>query len=399
MSGRGGAGTSSPPLDADVADIRLDLVVEQLRRAVPGGIGTYCRGLIDGLATLPPASRPVVTLRASRPRGGRGAGASDPLSDHGLALRCSKLPSQVLTRMWAAGAPFGWLDGRRRRDLTLVHGTSFATPPVRSVPMVLMVHDLAWRRFPDAFPAHGRAWHEHALRRLVPLARAIVVPSELTAADLRAAGLEVAGERIRVIPEGVDHLAEPDVAAAAALLARHAVRMEDGYLLAVGTLEPRKNLRRVFEAYTKARAELPQPWPLVVAGPRGWSVSGGGADGVADGVVPIGEVAGGVLTALYRAARSVCYVPVFEGFGLPAAEAMSQGAPAVVTHGLPSAGEHGIHVDPEDVATIADAMVRASVDGSERDGLIAAGRQHAAALTWRRCAYEHVRVWAEVASR
>ncbi|MGO9195722.1 MAG: glycosyltransferase family 4 protein [Acidimicrobiales bacterium] len=376
---------STPPLD-------VEIVVEQLRRPVPGGIGTYCRGLLAGLALLGSDERPRVTLRASRGRSG--PGAEDPLRQLGWPLRTSALPGPLLSRVWDRGVPLGWLHPSRS---SVLHGTSFATPPVRGMPLVVMVHDLAWRRFPDAYPARGRAWHESALRRVAGRAAAFVVPSGLTASDLLATGLGIGAGQVHVIPEGVDHLDPPDDPAAQLLLARLGVPAGGGYLLTVSTLEPRKNLSRLVEAYSKVRPSLPEPWPLVIVGPSGWGDSSALAAG-SPGVFLAGRVDGGALSALFTRARCVAYVPLFEGFGLPAGEAMASGAPVVATEGLPSSAGAALEVDPLDTDSIAGALLVASVDGGERRALVSAGHERARELSWRACAVAHVEVWEEVAS-
>lgn len=357
--------------------MRVLVVAEQLRRPVPGGIGTYVRGLVQGLASRGDEAAPDVTLWASRPP----RGDPDPLVALGPPVITSLLPAPVLVRAWDRGAvrPPGHPD--------VLHATSFAIPPPGTVPLSVMVHDLAWRHFPDAYPERGRRWHEAALGRAVGRARLLVVPSATVADDLLAAG--ASSGRVEVVEEGCDHLAPPDDEGADALLARLGV--SGGFLLTVSTLEPRKNLPRLLAAYDRARARLPEPWPLVVVGPAGWGPQLQGRPGV----VLAGGVGSGVLAALYRRTRVMAYVPLREGFGLPVVEAMSCGAP-VVASAVPSAGGATLEVDPFDVDVIAHALVRAAIDGDERAGLVAAGRARTAGLTWERAARGHAELWATV---
>jgi glycosyltransferase involved in cell wall biosynthesis len=321
--------------------------------------------------------RPEVTLWTSRaPRRG-----PDPVAALG-PVTTSLLPGPALVWAWDNGlAGFGG-------EADVVHATSLAVPPRRRAPVTAMVHDLAWRRVPDAYPSRGRRWHEAALGRAVARASVLMAPSSTTADDLVAAGADAG--RVEVVEEGADHLPPPDHPSADALL--HELGVEGPYLLTVSTLEPRKNLARLVAAYGQAWARLPEPWPLVVVGPAGW---GPEAPLAADGVVPAGSVGAATLAALYAGARVVAYVPLVEGFGLPPVEAMAVGVP-VVASPLPSTGGAALEVDPLDTSAIADALVRAAADEGTRSALVEAGTHRAAALTWEAAARRHHEIWAAV---
>jgi len=205
-----------------------------------------------------------------------------------------------------------------------------------------------------------------------------------------------------VIEEGCDHLAAPDREAAGRL--KTELGVEGNFLLTVSTFEPRKNLARLVAAYSAAAPRLPEPWPLLVVGPSGWGPEAGrarnGKENPAgeNGVVMVGPVDDGVLAALYAQARAVAYVPLVEGFGLPAVEAMAAGAP-VVASPVPSTAGAALEVDPLDVGAMAEALVRVAVDDDIRGQLIAAGRQRAATLTWSATARSHVEVWSQLLGR
>ena len=388
--------------------LRVLLAVEQLRREVPGGIGRYAVGLLDGLRELEAqehaATRtsPLVSLLVSRPGGRRGPADEDPLAPWQLPIRASRLPGPLLTRAWDHGL------ARAPRGFDVVHAVSLAAPPVRrragpnggpGPALSITVHDVAWRLFPEATTPRGRSWHEAALGRALRTADGLVAPSEAVAAELVAAG--AAPEAVTVVPLGSDHLPEPDEVTTAALMRRHGVTGE--YLLTAGTLEPRKNLDRLCAAYAAVRPRLPEPWPLVVVGPQGWGAGPladpGPGPGPPAGVVAVGEVSDGVLAALYRGGRLFAYVPLTEGYGLPPLEAMTLGTPVLASTGVPSvevaAGERevAVRVDPLDVEAIAEGLLHAATDEERRAALTTAGRALAAGRTWRRVARQHVALW------
>jgi len=371
-----------------VSGPRVLVVAQQLRRRVPGGIGTYARALLHGLAALseddggrpgtPDGAAPAVSVYASRAPSG---GAGDPLARLGYPVVASRLPGPLLTRAWDRGlvrAPAGF---------DVVHSVSLAAPPARGVPEVVTVHDVAWRHRPDAYDRRGRRWHEAAFTRALGRAAHLVVPSEPVARDVTAAGADAGA--VSVIAPGSDHLPPPDDAAAGALLASKGVT--GPFVLSVGTIEPRKNLPRLFAAYQSARRSMAEPLPLVVVGPVGW-----GPDvGTGEGVVFAGRVGDATLAALYRRARLLAYVPLEEGYGLPPLEAMYLGTP-VVSSAVPGAGTASLTVEPTDVEQMARAIVEVASDHALRARLVAAGRAHAAGLTWAATARAHARLWASL---
>jgi glycosyltransferase involved in cell wall biosynthesis len=260
---------------------------------------------------------------------------------------------------------------RRARSLDVLHCTTFRGPVGGRVPTVLTVHDLAILRAPEAFPRWHRLYGRVGLTRVLRGADAVVAVSELTKSET----VELAGvpaERIRVVPHGVDAVFTPDGPAA-----------EGAYVLAVATLEPRKNLARVVDAARAAGMELR------VVGARGW----GGVE--VDGWV--GEVPDIELAALYRGARCVLYPSLYEGFGLPVLEAMACGVPVVTSVGTAMeevAGGAAVLVDPLDVEAIASG-IREAV--RRRDELSGLGLERARVFTWARSADAVVELWEELA--
>jgi glycosyltransferase involved in cell wall biosynthesis len=361
-----------------VGELRVTLVADQLRTRPTSGIATYTRGLLGGLRQLAEEA-PAMTLVAGRP-----TSAEDPLAAWGWPVLSSRLPGRALVRLWDRGV------GRVDADGDVVHAASLAAPPPGAAPLAVMVHDLAFREVPDAFPARGRRWHEAALARAIRAAAAFVTPSDRTAGLLVAAG--ATPDRVVVVNEGCDHLPVADAEGARTALAR--VGVNGPYLLSVSTLEPRKNLARLVEAYGRAREHLPEPWPLVIVGPMGW----GPALMPVPGVKLAGVVPDAVLAGLYAGARCVAYVPLAEGWGLPAVEAMAACTP-VVASPLPSTGGAALEVDPTSVEAIADALAVAAGDDLRRSELVTAGLLRAGELTWAAAARAHVELWERLGGR
>jgi glycosyltransferase involved in cell wall biosynthesis len=310
------------------------------------------------------------------------------------ATRRLAWPGRLATRTWVTlrrpRLPAGLLGA-----LDLVHATSAAVPPARGRPLVATVHDLGFRHYPDAYPAAGRRYHHRSARIVAAEAARVLVPSEATARDL-AELYAVDRGRVTIVPLGVQPPAQPDHRVAAKLL--HDLGVRGPFLLAVGTLEPRKNLPRLLAAFGQVTDELPDHW-LVVVGPVGWgpklrptweSVR----------VKLAGPVGDATLHALYEKADGLAYPSLYEGFGLPVLEAMAHGTPVLTSDrsSLPEvAGDAALLVDPLDAGAIAKGLHRLVADTDLRERLAAAGPRRAATFTWRATAAATWATYREVA--
>jgi glycosyltransferase involved in cell wall biosynthesis len=261
-----------------------------------------------------------------------------------------------------------WLDlawyphvlPHRAKGADVLHCPTYRGPVRSSVPLVVTVHDLAVFRHPDAFPPWTRTYSRIVVPRVVRAARIVAAVSEFTAGELETV-LRVPRERIRVVPNAAESAFSED-----------GPREEGDYVLAVGTLEPRKNLARTIEAAQRLGVELR------VAGARGW----GGVEARGAGVRWAGEVGDEQLARLYRGALCVAYPSLYEGFGIPVLEAMACGAPVVTSRGGATeevAGGAAVLVDPDDVASIASGMEDAI---GRREELRAAGLHRARDYSW-----------------
>ena len=353
----------------------VGVVAEQLLRPVPGGIGRYVRALAEHLPAEAAVDGGAARFLVCRHPAERVAGVGLPPA----AIVRLPWPGRLATRTW--------VTLRRPRlpadllgTLDLIHATSAAVPPVRGRPLVATVHDLAFRHHPDAYPAAGRRYHDRSARIVAGEAARILVPSEATARDL-AELYAVDRGRVAIVPLGVEPPARPDHRGAARLL--HDLGVRGPFLLAVGTLEPRKNLPRLLAAFDEVADELPDHW-LVVVGPVGWGPRLRPTWGSVR-VKLAGPVADATLHALYQRADGLAYPSLYEGFGLPVLEAMAQGTPVLTSDrsSLPEvAGDAALLVDPTDRGAVAKGLVRLIADGALRQRLKAAGPRRAAGFTW-----------------
>jgi glycosyltransferase involved in cell wall biosynthesis len=265
----------------------------------------------------------------------------------------------------------GRVDG-----VDVLHCPTYYGPLRPRVPLVVTVLDLSVFRHPETFPR----WTRTAVPRLVPpvlrAATRVLAISEFTKSELVDV-LDVPAEKISAVPLAVEtEVFRADGSAA-----------EGEYVLAVGTLEPRKNLARLVEATRRLGAELR------VVGATGW---GGVAVG-GDGVRWLGRVTDDELARLYRGAAVAAYPSLYEGFGFPVLEAMACGTPVVTSRGgatEETAGGAAVLVDPLDPESIAVGIEEAR---SRRDELRALGLERASAFSWDETARRTVEVYREAA--
>jgi glycosyltransferase involved in cell wall biosynthesis len=326
------------------------------------GIGNYIRGMVAGLVEAAGGEHEVVAFGPSGPRGrerirvaldGLPVELRLPLMPHGVRAAWSRWQQYPVERV------IGPLD--------VFHFSDWMYPPQRSGMRATTVHDLIPLHHPelvepDTVRMHGPKY-EHAARTC----DRIFVNSRFTGREVVEL-LGVPVERVRIAYPGINPRFRPEGEAA---------DLGGPYVLAVSTLEPRKNLPALVAAFSELRRRRPE-LTLAIAGLEGWERE----PLAADGVRLLGFVANDVLARLYRGASAFAYPARFEGFGMPVVEALASGVPVVVSS-HPSldeaSGDVALRADSDDAVAFAEALERAL------DAPRGAGVEHAARFTWRAC--------------
>jgi glycosyltransferase involved in cell wall biosynthesis len=341
--------------------VRIVVDVSPLARARTG-IGNYLRGMLAGLAEAGANEHELVAFGPSGPRG-RGR-IREALAGLPVELRLPLLPHVARTAWSRAGR---LAIERVVGALDVFHFSDWMYPPQRGGVRATTVHDLVPVRFPEwvqpeTLRMHGRKY-EHAARSC----ERVFVNSRFTAGEVVEL-LGVPEERVVVAYPGIDPRFHAEGVSA---------DLGGPYVLTVSTLEPRKNLPALVEAFTLLRQRRPE-LTLAIAGLEGWEEKPLAAEGVS----LLGFVSDDELARLYRGALAFAYPSRFEGFGIPVVEALASGVPAVVSS-HPSLDEASggatLRADPDDPEAFAGALEEALAAPR------GTGVEHASRFTWRAC--------------
>jgi glycosyltransferase involved in cell wall biosynthesis len=357
---------------------RIAYTVEQCWHRVPGGTALSALGAASALSADTDIELIGVAAAHREP--------PPPAFRLPIPVRFLCLPRLALYEAWhtlrrpAVQKATGAVD--------VVHATGMAIPP-RSAPLVVTVHDLAFVHHPGHATRNGRRFFERSLELTRRDADLVLCPSEATRRDCLAQGFDP--ERVRVVPWGI---APPsprvdgrrDADEVDARLARYGLAGMR-FVLFVGTIEPRKNLAGLVEAFRRlGRHDV----LLAIAGPDGWN------EDLRERLAPVlsrtrvlGFVPPEDLQLLYERAEVFCYPSLLEGFGMPVLEAMAAGAAVVTSSGTATeevAGDAAITVDPHDPDAIASAIGELLDDPARRAHLGLAARRRACTFTWARTA-------------
>lgn len=264
---------------------------------------------------------------------------------------------------------------------------------------VITVHDLSVLKFPETHPVERVCHWDSSFRHSLDLAVQLITDTESTRQEV-ISQFQWPAERVTSVPLGVSAAYRPRAAAETQhVLATHELT-PDGYALCVATLEPRKRIGALLSAYRLLPKSLRNAYPLVLVGGKGWQADRliqQVADAQAEGWLNyLGFVPGDALPMLYAGARGFIYPSIYEGFGLPVAEAMASGVPVVTSNrsSLPEvAGGAAWLIDPEITSSLAVAIEEMLTDTDKRSEAVATGLRVVASYSWDECMQQTMRVY------
>ncbi|MCS7283010.1 MAG: glycosyltransferase family 1 protein [Anaerolineae bacterium] len=352
-----------------------------------GGISSYIRHLLPALASIDPENDYRV-LRHRRDRTRQEVGPN-------FRRATVWTPCHHRLERWALG-----MEALRLR-LDLLHSPDFIPPAFGARHFVVTIHDLNFLYYPQFQTAESRRYYNGQISWAVSHADHILADSEATRTDLIRL-LNVPPQKVTTVYLGVGPAFRPlPPEVVQGTLARYG--LAPGYLLFVGTLEPRKNLPGLLTAYRILLSRGTTREPLVVVGSRGWLYEDVFARvealGLEFSVRFLEDVPDGDLPALYSGATLLAMPSFYEGFGLPALEAMACGTPVVLSNrgSLPEiAGGAAVVVNPDSPEDIAAGIAQVLEDPALRETLRARGLARAAQFTWEETARRTLQIYLQV---
>lgn len=365
------------------------------------GVGFCEAGMIRALASLYPEPRYALDFFSFRHRQAK-LDTLEPFTRQGLALNeCAWFPGTVYRAACSlTPLPYRLFLGGKAQ---ITHFFNFLLPPGVAGKRITTVHDMAFRAFPETVRLKTRTMLQVSLEKSCKRAHRIMVVSEFTRQEL-IKYMNVPADKIFVAYNGVDTgVFYPRTDPQALQRTRDKYGIPDSYFLYLGTLEPRKNIERLIEAYAALRSKRPDCPVLVLAGRKGWlynTIFQRVAQlHLEERVLFTGYVEDGDAPFLLSGAHAFLFPSLYEGFGMPPLEAMACGVPVLTanTSSLPEVvGDAALLVDPYDVDSILFGMERLLDDEQLRRDLAEKGRARAALFTWEASAHTVMGVYRDL---
>lgn len=369
------------------------------------GIGRYTRELVRAFLQLEtgaelvlfyaardlPSDHPgLVALHALRADFPQVTTAPIPLTERWLTILWQRARLPLPLERWTG-------------PVDLVHAPDFVLPPVRSAPTLLTVHDLTFRIHPETAHANLRRYLDRAVPRSLRRATHVLVDSHSTHRDLERL-MHVPTDKMTVLYPGVgQHFRRVTIEQQLASV-RQKYALPAKFFFFISTLEPRKNLERLMQAFERVRSATDESTiELLLGGKPGWL-----SEPILErahrtpGVRLLGPIPDEDLPALYTLASGCVYPSLYEGFGFPPLEALGCGTPTLVanTSSLPEVvGELGVLVDPLDIGSIAQGLERMLNDATVRTNAALHGPSQAAKFSWKQTAQQLWQVYQTVEQR
>ena len=360
------------------------------------GIGRYTRCLVDELLKLDGGHDYCLLSAHGTPEGGvdeiahRARVVTLPFSERWTSVLWHRLRLPLWADLWS-----GTFD--------LFHSPDFLLPPLRTGRTIVTVHDLSFIRVPEcAYPALRR-YLQTTVPRSLRRADLVLADSHSTKSDL----IELLGSperQVRVVHLGVEPRFRP-LECGELDQARALLDLPEHFVLAVGTLQPRKNYVRLITAFSQLRKAAACPHRLVIVGGEGWLYEDiyrrAEEDDIKGLVVFPGHISDDLLPALYNLADLFVFPSLYEGFGLPPLESMACGTPVVASSisSIPEVvGQAAILVDPRDTEGMTEAMRKGLFDRPICDKIVQAGFKRVREFTWTRAAQSVLDIYEEVGS-
>jgi len=363
------------------------------------GTGTYTRKIIEYMISAGSGMEFVLVW----PKQAAGPHLRSPGHMNILYAPTGPPPVRAVREQWLVRG------AARHVDPDIIHYPASIGPWIRGMPAgsmlarcIVTVHDLAFLKFPERFSAARRFYYRTSMVRGARRAAHVIADSESTRQDLIGLGGIPAG-RITVVHLGVDKTFAPVNNTAAAARVREKYSLPDRFFLFVGTIEPRKNVACIVEAYTQLASDL--DIDLVIAGRRGWKFGSlyrqiERAE-LTDRIFMPGRIDDEDLPALYSCAEAFVWPTIYEGFGLPLLEAMACGTPVIssdIDVVREVVGDAAVLIDPRAPEELTDAMRRVVSAGDVRDDLVRRGIARANKFPWEQTATRTLAVYERVAN-
>ncbi len=352
------------------------------------GIGEYIVQLVQALADVKTNDEKIVLLQSRKDK-------TAIIEKDGFCRRSLWTPSHNRFEQQALGFEVS------RLKLDLLHSPDFIPPFRRNCQSVITIHDLAFLLYPHFLTKESARYYgqiDQAWRRTDH----IIAVSEATKQD-SIKMLGVPEKKITVIHEAANPIYRPLPKDEAVAYVNQRYRLNRDYILFVSTIEPRKNLPGLLQAYRRLRDDYKRTELLVLAGANGWlweevyeTVS---RLNLEDHVVFLGRVPSEDLVYLYNAARLLVHPSFYEGFGLTPLEALNCGTPAIVsnTAALPEVvGDAAMLIDPHDIEGLTVAMMRVLTENDLREDMISKGLKRAKQFSWEKAAQKTLEVYRKV---